>query len=283
MMEGMTITCLRCGTDFQTRADRPAKYCSFACRRNQVTRSCENCGAEFTRRASLIGRFCSKACGDAQSKGRPANPNNQYETTCPGCGRTFTVYRWREVTHCSKECWYAATHVAATCEGCGKEYDHIKAHIGRKFCSNRCKGLANVDNIAHFQASAYKTSCLECSATFTTTPKRSRGKFCSRVCFTAWMLVNAPKGEDATNWRGGYDDYYGPSWRPARRAARERDKVCQDCGRTREENGRELDVHHIVPRRAFTRDQHEEANDLANLVTLCPVCHITREWATNWR
>jgi 5-methylcytosine-specific restriction endonuclease McrA len=94
---------------------------------------------------------------------------------------------------------------------------------------------------------------------------------------------NAPSGEDAANWRGGYLPYYGGSWRRARRQARERDGCCQDCGMTPSDLGRALDVHHLVPFKTFGVERHREANDLANLVTLCPTCHIRREWETNWR
>ena len=41
---------------------------------------------------------------------------------------------------------------------------------------------------------------------------------------------------------------------------------------TRAELGRSLDVHHIIPFRRFAGDWRA-ANDLANLLTLCPTCH----------
>ena len=92
---------------------------------------------------------------------------------------------------------------------------------------------------------------------------------CSKKCGGAWLsLTNS--GENNPRWTGGYDPYYGPSWRPARRVARARDKVCQDCGISPDRLGKALDV-------------HKDANRLDNLVSLCPTCHTTREWATNWR
>lgn len=63
---------------------------------------------------------------------------------------------------------------------------------------------------------------------------------------------------------------YGPDWAKTRDRVRARDKyTCQVCGAV--ESGRQHDVHHKVPFRAFT--SLAEANRLENLTTLCPSCH----------
>jgi hypothetical protein len=93
--------------------------------------------------------------------------------------------------------------------------------------------------------------------------------FCSLACCNAYRV-----GENNPAWRGGYVGYYGPSWRPARRAARERDShQCRRCGR---KLGRRPDVHHIQPFNTFA--SHEEANRVENLVSLCHSCHMYVEW-----
>ncbi len=64
---------------------------------------------------------------------------------------------------------------------------------------------------------------------------------------------------------------YGPGWNKLREAVRRRDGYrCQVCG-TPETAGRQHDVHHKVPFRAFIT--LEEANRMENLVTLCPADH----------
>jgi DEAD/DEAH box helicase domain-containing protein len=64
---------------------------------------------------------------------------------------------------------------------------------------------------------------------------------------------------------------YGPGWNRLREAVRRRDGYrCQVCG-TPETAGRQHDVHHKIPFRAFIT--LEEANRMENLVTLCPACH----------
>ena len=73
---------------------------------------------------------------------------------------------------------------------------------------------------------------------------------------------------------------YGPEWPGIRLRVRTRDEFrCQACGRP--ERGREHDVHHKIPFRQF-RDEaggvlRGRANQLDNLVTLCPECHRKAE------
>jgi DEAD/DEAH box helicase domain-containing protein len=80
-------------------------------------------------------------------------------------------------------------------------------------------------------------------------------------------------------WTNAPNDY-GPDWARIRIRVRTRDEFrCQMCGRP--ETGREHDVHHRVPFRQF-RDENghilrERANQLDNLVTLCPECHRKAE------
>ena len=79
-------------------------------------------------------------------------------------------------------------------------------------------------------------------------------------------------GEKNPAWRGGYEPYYGANWTQQRRLTRKRDNyTCQKCGI--QENGREHDVHHIIPFREFGLKRYKEANSLDNLTTLCMSCH----------
>ena len=81
------------------------------------------------------------------------------------------------------------------------------------------------------------------------------------------------------SWGGAPLQSYGPGWSAARRQVRERDEVCQYCGE--EESGRNLDVHHIIPLRAFRKSSEHELSDghaLENLVLLCRQCHVLSEY-----
>lgn len=84
-------------------------------------------------------------------------------------------------------------------------------------------------------------------------------------------------GEEHPNWRGGHEPYYGPNWLKQRRKTLERDHhICQVCGAP--ENGKEHDVHHIIPFKEFGLKLYQEANRLKNLATLCHRCHTSLEW-----
>jgi DEAD/DEAH box helicase domain-containing protein len=106
----------------------------------------------------------------------------------------------------------------------------------------------------------------------------------------AWLAfpghtVEALKAAGA--WLSDPNDY-GPEWPATRDAVRQRDGYrCQGCG-TLEMAGRQHDVHHKVPFRAFVADEARReglpvalawkvANRLDNLVTLCQSCHHRAE------
>lgn len=71
---------------------------------------------------------------------------------------------------------------------------------------------------------------------------------------------------------------YGPNWPAMRDAARARDGYrCQQC-RAAEREGRRHHVHHMKPFREFgylagQNENYRQANELGNLLTLCPACH----------
>lgn len=74
------------------------------------------------------------------------------------------------------------------------------------------------------------------------------------------------------------DPPYGPGWGDARYRARQRDKWCVLCFVSSSDIGKELPVHHIYRKRMFgyipgQNQNYKWANNLANLITLCPTCH----------
>ena len=98
-------------------------------------------------------------------------------------------------------------------------------------------------------------------------------------------------GESTVNFLRDQGDWtiapilsYGPNWAEQRDRARERDHYrCTRCGAA-ESTSRQHDVHHIAPFRTFDyrpgmNTTHLAANDLNNLVTLCPLCHHSAEAA----
>ncbi len=79
--------------------------------------------------------------------------------------------------------------------------------------------------------------------------------------------------KDLMLWNADKNDY-GPDWEKIRHNALRRDgNRCQVCGTTL--FGESLHVHHIKPFRSF--NSQETANQLQNLISLCPACHQRAE------
>jgi len=215
----------------------------------------------------------------------PRKPENYVTINCPVCDKEITYHKSWPVTTCSLACrkalYYPDKRTTTTCPTCGKVFEYLKTWP-RKYCSRLCAAKATVDNIDKWQPSLYTATCEQCGKDFETTPKRTRGRFCSRRCHGDWLKEHAPTGEDHPSWKGGTIPYYGKDWRQQRRAARRRDNyTCQRCGITEDQLRRRLDVHHI--RRFGDFSDYREANKVSNLISLCPVCHKTVEHATNGR
>ncbi len=78
---------------------------------------------------------------------------------------------------------------------------------------------------------------------------------------------------NAGNWRNDPNDY-GANWQYIRNTVLNRDHhKCQHCGKL--ESGNTHHVHHIIPFRLSS--DIVKANQLDNLVTLCPICHQQAE------
>ena len=75
---------------------------------------------------------------------------------------------------------------------------------------------------------------------------------------------------------------YGPNWQAVRQKALARDNHrCRTCG-AEAKPGQGLHIHHIRPFREYNyipgeNDNYLQANQLENLVTLCPSCHRQAE------
>ncbi len=93
--------------------------------------------------------------------------------------------------------------------------------------------------------------------------------------------------EQAGQWRDSVNDY-GPNWEEVRQQVRARDgRRCTKCGRP-EAEGREHDVHHVIPFRIFgyvpgLNDFYVQANRLDNLVLVCRTCHQRLEASVRTR
>lgn len=222
--------------------------------KNRITLTCDapDCSEEFERLPKDVAgndyNYCSQACLSRHKSDRYAgtdNPNSTLqEVECDGCGSTILRARWERERHdrayCG-DCW-GDSQRTVICEWCGDDVQEWPARVDdRRFCSSKCLG--------------------------------------------AWRSVKF-RGADHPRWKEGRrPGYYGPNWHQQRRRALVRDRGrCQSCGLTDSESveryGEQLSVHHITPLREYVSDgelDHEAANRLENLVTLCRSCHSRRE------
>ncbi len=94
-----------------------------------------------------------------------------------------------------------------------------------------------------------------------------------------WMVLDDGTVDQLRSsgfWLNDPNDY-GKDWENTRNLVRSRDGYrCQNCGLP--ENGKSHHVHHLVPFRMF--HDTDNANQLDNLVTLCPGCHQKAEMLT---
>jgi DEAD/DEAH box helicase domain-containing protein len=109
----------------------------------------------------------------------------------------------------------------------------------------------------------------------------------TQACWLAFPERTVDALKQAGDWLSDPNDY-GPRWPVTRDAVRRRDGYrCQGCG-AGEIGGRQHDVHHKIPFRAYLSDERRReglpvtlawqvANRLDNLVTLCPACHHKAE------
>ena len=216
-----------------------------------VQTTCDYCGKEYRARTDGFARFCSNAC-----QGKSERERVYFE--CEVCGDEFDVKPCAadSARTCSEEC-----HLVWFSQWVSEHNDTGE--------DNRFWGGGTVT-----------LNCEICGDEFEAKSSLADSRrFCSEECTGVW-LETAVKGEGNPAWRGGYEGYYGPNWQSQRHRALERDEYkCQGCGMGMSTHVEKYDVglhvHHITPAREF--DDYEKQNAIENLVTLCAVCHKTRE------
>jgi 5-methylcytosine-specific restriction endonuclease McrA len=226
--------------------------------------------------------------------------------TCPHCHKQFLDKKHKQKTFCSRQCWKEAMREKATvfCAQCGGGF--IPNTIGKnKFCSWKCR-IKSKDKIIE---------CLYCQKEFRVSASINR-KFCTQTCSNRYNRIPDPNKKDIficrwcgngfVGWiyrkpticsnqcrseygasirakqlyRGGGVKSRGMNWKKQSRLAKKRDNyTCQVCGRDGRIEHFHISVHHIIPYREF-REDYEAANNLSNLVSLCPSCHPKVECGT---
>lgn len=177
------------------------------------------------------------------------------------------------------------------CRLCGKKFDYYPSEKPGKYCSS-CVDTDEYyeifkDNLGYYAEGEehpvydrIPVKCDYCGKEDKITPSEERGKdyhFCNRKCYGRWRSKNMTGSSNPNYIDGQSRQYlYSKNWSSNRKEVLERDSYsCTDCGKSKEEIGRNPDVHHIIPVREF--EDIEKAHSIDNLKCLCPECHRKAE------
>lgn len=205
---------------------------------------------------------------------------SKLDHSCPTCEDVFSSERGVKLHH-KRTHGVSLSWEESECDNCGETFEYRHRDTAR-FCSIECRDAFQVaENAANWKGGKVECVCDWCGDTFKTDPHKADSvRFCDMDCQMSWHS-RAMGGEGNPQWNGGKLHYYGPNWNRQRSKARERDNhTCQDCGTHASELDKAISVHHIQPRRRFVNEagklDYESANQLDNLICLCPACH--RKW-----
>lgn len=250
--------CPTCGDSFDSRRGLGVHHPSAHGER-LPNRECAECGGEFY--SDYAKKYCSEECHDrAVTYEGENNPN------------------------------YRGGKDHATCEICGSEFDYYPSEKPGQFCpacveneSWRTPPELEGEAHPHWNGGKVTLTCDYCGDTVKRYPSGITGEvtLCGRSCLREWVSEEFT-GEGHPNWRGGGNEDYGAGWNSVRERALERDGyTCVVCGADRDHLGRNPDVHHLVPVRAFVESPVltiHDAHTLDNVVSLCIACHRRAEF-----
>lgn len=215
---------------------------------------------------------------------------------CPNCGGPLESEYSEK--YCSLECFhehhsfagedhpnFSGAKETTTCIRCDASFEYYPSEKEGLYCPECVENAAwrtrpDITGSSNPRWSGGKETrdCFVCGDAVVRYPSGFSGSVtvCGESCRRQW-LSESFTGEGHPNWKGGGNESYGEGWRRAKLTTLERDGyTCLLCGITKDEIGRNPDVHHIVPVRTFIEIPGADKADAhvpRNLVTLCVVCH----------
>ncbi|WP_135824875.1 HNH endonuclease [Halorussus ruber] len=217
-------------------------------------RECKNCGEEFY--CEYQKKYCSDSCrNECLSSEGPSARNDESKTQLTDCEFCEVQFEY-----------YPSAKKGLYCPTCVEERDW-----------RTTPDVNGADN-PRWSGGKVEFECEVCTETVERYPSEVTGEVtvCGEECRAKW-LSESFAGSGHPNWEGGDNGSYGRGWNSARQTALERDDYeCVICSKSKGEIGRNPDVHHIVPVRAFAESENHSKTDahyLDNLISLCIGCH----------
>lgn len=249
----MSFECPTCESAFDTRRGLGVHH-SLVHGERLPNRECANCSDEFY--CSYAKMYCSEECRrEGLSLENESNPN------------------------------YRGGKEGAECRICGAEFEYYPSAKKGLYCPDcvedgswRVTPDTKGSNHPLWNGGKIERECEICDTAIKRYPSGFSGDVavCSEECRQTWLSA-AFTGSSHPNWKGGGNESYGTGWRSVREQALERDGyACVRCSKTKQELGRNPDVHHIVPVRLFAESkdhEREDAHCLENVASLCIACH----------
>ncbi len=249
--------CPTCGQPFSSRRGLGVHH-SIVHGERLRNRECDHCGDVFY--SEYEKKYCSEAClTEAAPYAGERNPNyrgGKTKTTCRICGTAFE--------------YYPSEKRGLYCSEC--------------VTTEQWRTPPSIDGPRNPRWSGGRrtTECDVCGDVVERYPSNIGDVvLCGEECRSQW-LSETFSGDGHPNWLGGGNEAYGSGWAAVRSDALERDgHQCVVWGVTREEIGRNPDVHHIVPVRWYIEAEdlsREDAHFLDNVASLCSRCHRKAEF-----
>jgi 5-methylcytosine-specific restriction endonuclease McrA len=236
-------TCPECGDEFDTIRGVRTHY-GMSHSGNMDNNECDLCGQSFYSESTLI-KTCSE-CNPHSGENNPNFSGGKDSSKCLCCGDTIH--------------YYPSAKSGKYCSDCQKERPWVDEDSVNRMGEPSHYGNTEI------------VECHHCGENIEKPVSEVEEKnFCDITCLSEWKS-DSYQAEGHPNWTGGYESEYIKGWWSSKQEVLERDKhQCVMCGKSKEEMGREPDVHHIEPLREF--DDLQKAHDPNNLVSLCRQCH----------
>lgn len=278
--------CSNCGSDVSVGDheydDQNNFFCDSECRHEYSHEivSCEYCGEEKevinSKADSHDIHFCDNDCRLGYYERR------RIDVSCYSCNLDISVPHSifnKQNRYFCDDCSGRSSRDTdiVQCSHCQSDIERYIGEIESRenlFCDFSCYTEWRSSDEGHHPRWGGGMVTVECDQCGTETEKhpsnieRSENDFCSNECNNEHQIENSIYSN------GDVEQFsYGAGWNDSKkeRVRDQQDRQCYICEIDESELDHRLHVHHIQKARSF--NDSIEANDIDNLVALCPSCH----------